>query len=211
MIAPLFKNGFFGVDFSFFLALLIGIAFGYLLEKGGFGNSRKLVSQFYFTDWAVLKVMFTAIIVAMLGLLYLNWMGILDLNKVYIVPTYFWAQMFGGALLGFGFIFGGYCPGTSIVSAVTGKIDGMVFVLGVFIGTMLFGDVLYDWLEGIYFSGNMGKVTLPEFFGMNAGVIAFIIVLIAVGAFWIAEKTEKDWDPYKKLRSYPKEKIGVKE
>ncbi len=209
MIAPLFKYGFFGVDFSYILAFLIGIMFGYLLEKGGFGNARKLVSQFYFTDFAVLKVMFMAIVVAMLGLLYLNWMGILDLTKVYIVPTFITAQLVGGAFLGLGFVFGGLCPGTSFVSAATGKIDGMVFVLGVFVGTMSFGDIFYDWLEPIYKGGSMGKITLPEYFGMNPGVIAFIIVIIAVGAFWLAEITEKKWDPYKKLRSYPKEKIGA--
>ncbi len=208
MIAPLYKNGFFGLDFSFFLALLIGLAFGYLLEKGGFGNSRKLVSQFFFTDFAVLKVMFTAIIVAMSGLLLLNWMGLLDLNKIYIIPTYFWAQLAGGAFLGLGFALGGYCPGTSFVSAATGKIDGMVFVLGVFIGTMSFGDVFYDWLKGLYYAGDMGKITLPELFGLNAGVVAFIIIVIALISFWLAEKAEKEWDPYKNMRSYPKEKIG---
>ena len=209
MIAPLLKFGYFTVDFSYVLALIIGIMFGYLLEKGGFGNARKLVSQFYFTDFAVLKVMFTSIIVAMLGLLYFNWVGILDLSKVYIVPTYVTAQLVGGAFLGLGFVMGGLCPGTSFVSAATGKIDGMVFLLGVFVGTMSFGDIFYDWLEPIYKGGYIGKVTLPEFFGMNAGVVAFIIVLIAVISFWLGDKAEK-WDPYKNIRSYPKEKIGVK-
>ena len=209
MIAPLFKYGFFGIDFSYILAFLIGIMFGYLLEKGGFGNAKKLVSQFYFTDFAVLKVMFMAIIVAMLGLLYLNWMGILDLSKVYIVPTFITAQLFGGAFLGLGFALGGLCPGTSFVSAASGKIDGMVFLLGVFVGTMSFGDIFYDWLEPIYKGGSMGKITLPEYFGMNSGVVAFLIVIMAVVSFWLAEKTEKQWDPYKNLRSYPKEKIGV--
>ncbi len=210
MIAPLLKFGYFTVDFSYILALIIGIIFGYLLEKGGFGNSRKLVSQFYFTDFAVLKVMFTSIVVAMLGLLYLNWMGILDLSKIYIVPTYVTAQLFGGAFLGLGFVMGGLCPGTSFVSAASGKIDGMFFVLGVFVGTMSFGDLFYDWLKPIYKGGYIGKVTLPDFLGMNAGVVAFIITLLAVVSFWLAEKTEKQWDPYKKFRSYPKEKIGVK-
>lgn len=208
MIGPLLKHGFFGLDFSFFLAFLIGIAFGYLLEKGGFGNARKLVSQFYFTDWAVLKVMFTAIFVAMLSILYMNWTGLLDLSKIFIPPTYLWAQLVGGALLGLGFVFGGLCPGTSIVSAATGKIDGMFFLFGVFIGTMSFGDIFYDSLEGLYFGGEMGHKTLPQLFGINEGVIAFIVVIIAIFAFWIGEKFEKEWDPYKNLRSYPKEKIG---
>jgi len=54
----------------------------------------------------------------------------------------------------------------------------------------------------------MGKITLPELFSLNAGVVAFIIIIIALVSFWLAEKVERDWDPYKSLRSYPKEKIG---
>ncbi|MEE9429443.1 MAG: YeeE/YedE thiosulfate transporter family protein [Melioribacteraceae bacterium] len=209
MIAPLLKNGLFGVDTSFFIALIIGIMFGYLLEKGGFGNARKIVSQFYFTDFSVLKVMFTSIIVAMLGILYLNWIGVLDISQIYITPTFVTAQLVGGAFLGLGFAIGGLCPGTSFVSAITGKIDGMVFLLGIFVGTMSFGDIFYEWLEPVYKGGSLGKITVPEFFGIDTGIVAFLIVVMAIGSFWLAEKTERDWDPYKKLRSYPKEKIGV--
>lgn len=108
MIAPLYKYGFFGELTSFFLALLIGIAFGYLLEKAGFGSAKKLVSQFYFEDFTVLKVMFTAIVVNMVGLLYLGWIGWLDLSKIYITTTYLWPQLTGGLILGVGFAVGGY-------------------------------------------------------------------------------------------------------
>ncbi|MFN8093548.1 MAG: YeeE/YedE thiosulfate transporter family protein [Vicinamibacteria bacterium] len=112
------------------VAFLIGIGFGFFLERAGFGSARKLVSQFYLDDLSVFKVMFTAIVTAMLGVTYLAWTGVLDLSLVYLVPTYRVAQVVGGLLLGVGFVVGGYCPGTSIVSTATGKIDGLVFVLG---------------------------------------------------------------------------------
>ncbi len=108
MNAPLYKYGLFGEATSFLLALLIGIGFGFLLEKAGFSSAKKLVSQFYFEDFTVLKVMFTAIVVAMLGLLYLNWAGWLDLSKVYVTTTYLWPQLVGGLILGIGFAIGGY-------------------------------------------------------------------------------------------------------
>lgn len=108
MSAPFFKFGLFGAELSLVIAFLIGIGFGFFLERGGLGNARKLAAQFYFTDMAVFKVMFTAIVTAMLGVFYLGWMGVLDLSLVYLTATYLPAQIIGGVVLGFGFIVGGY-------------------------------------------------------------------------------------------------------
>ena len=94
---------------------MIGIGFGFFLERAGFGSARKLTDQFYFKDMAVFRVMFTAIVTAMLGLFYLAACGWVDLSLVYIQPTYLWPQIVGGLLLGVGFVVGGYCPGTSLV------------------------------------------------------------------------------------------------
>ena len=126
MSAPFYKFGAFGDEASLVAAFLIGIGFGFFLERAGFGSARKLVSQFYLDDLAVFKVMFTAIVTAMLGVTYLAWAGFLDLSLVYLVPTYWVAQVVGGLLLGVGFVVGGYCPGTSIVATATGKLDGLV-------------------------------------------------------------------------------------
>ena len=54
---------------AFVAALVIGMAFGFVLERAGFGSSRKLAGIFYLRDMTVLKVMFTAVITAMLGLI----------------------------------------------------------------------------------------------------------------------------------------------
>ncbi len=70
------------------LFALIGIGFGYTLEMSGFGNSRKLAAQFYFTDLTVLKVMFTAIVTAMVLLFGAVGLGILDFSQVWVNPTY---------------------------------------------------------------------------------------------------------------------------
>ena len=83
-MAPFYKFGFFGEQTSFVIAMLIGVSFGFWLERAGFGYSRKLALQFYFRDMTVLKVMFTSIVVAMVGLLYLSLFGWIDISKVYI-------------------------------------------------------------------------------------------------------------------------------
>jgi hypothetical protein len=190
MMAPFYKYGLFGDELSLVLAFLIGIGFGFFLERAGFGSARKLVEQFYLTDLRVFKVMFTAIVTAMLGLFYLAWAGFVDLSLVYLTPTHLAPEIVGGLILGFGFIIGGYCPGTSMVALSTGKLDAIFFVSGVIAGTLVFGEA-FGLIEGFYNSGAMGQVTIPGQFGLPYGVVVFAVVLIALGGFWGAEAVER--------------------
>ena len=191
MSAPLYKLGAFGDETSLIVAFLIGIGFGFFLERAGFGSARKLVAQFYLNDLAVFKVMFTAIVTAMLGVTYLSWAGFLDLSLVYLVPTYWIAQVVGGLLLGVGFVVGGYCPGTSIAATATGKLDGLVFVLGFAAGTLGFA-VAFPLVKGLYLAGAIGAKTLPQVLGIPYGILVFGVVLMAVfgfmGASWVEKK-----------------------
>jgi hypothetical protein len=183
MSAPFFKLGLFGEEASLLVAFAIGIGFGFFLERAGFGSARKLVAQFYLTDLAVFKVMFTAIVTAMLGVTYLAWMGFLDLSLVYLVPTYWGAQVVGGLLLGVGFVIGGYCPGTSIAAVGTGRIDGLFYVLGIGAGTLTFAG-LFPYLRGLYVSGSAGAKTLPQALHLPYGLVVFSVVLMALGGFY---------------------------
>ncbi len=158
----------FGEETSLLVAVLIGIGFGFFLERAGFGSARKLVAQFYLTDLAVFKVMFTAIVTAMLGVTLLSSMGVLDLSEVYLVPTYWPSQILGGLLLGAGFVIGGYCPGTSIAAVATGRIDGMIYVLGLTAGTLTFAG-LFPRIEGFYSAGSAGELTLPQLLHLPTG------------------------------------------
>ena len=190
MNAPLFKFGLFNVDVSLIIAFVIGIGFGFALERGGFGNARILAAQFYFGNMRVLKVMFTAIVTAVLGVYYLSLIGFMDLSLVYISETYIVPQVVGGLILGFGFIIGGYCPGTSVVSFATGRLDGLMFLLGVMAGIFVFGE-MFPLIENFYYSTNMGSLTLPKFFDMSYGLVVFFVVVMALGAFAAAEWAEK--------------------
>jgi rhodanese-related sulfurtransferase/uncharacterized membrane protein YedE/YeeE len=189
MMAPFFKYGLFGDEISLVVAFLIGIAFGFVLERAGFGNARVLAAQFYFRDLRVLKVMFTAIITAMVGLYVLARLGALDLSLVYLTPTLVWPQIVGGLVLGVGFIVGGYCPGTSCVSAATGRVDGMVYVAGMIGGLLGFAEV-YPRIATFAKSTALGRVTLPEFFNVPHGVVVLLVVVMALGAFLAAELAE---------------------
>ena len=190
MMTPLYKYGFFGEEFSLLVAFALGLGFGFFLERAGFGSARKLAAQFYLYDMSVFKVMFTAIVTAMLGVTYLGWIGVLDLDLVYLVPTHLGPQIVGGLVLGVGFVVGGYCPGTSVAALATGRIDAMLYALGIFAGTFVYAEV-YPAIKGFVNSDPMGQVTLPEVFGLPWGLVVFAVVLIAVVGFWGATKIER--------------------
>jgi len=173
-------------------AVGLGFLFGFALERAGFGNARKLAAQFYLYDMTVFKVMFTAILVAMVGLYTLAGLGLVDLSVLWINPTFMWAQAIGGFLLGAGFIMSGLCPGTSVVSAASGRYDGAVTLAGIFIGTALF-SVAVDWfpaLERLYESG--GEISLlPTALGLPTPTVVLAVVAAAAMAFIGAEQVER--------------------
>jgi uncharacterized protein len=190
MIAPLFKYGLFGDEASLIVAFLIGIGFGFFLERAGFGSAKKLMGQFYLYDLAVFKVMFTAIVTAMLGLFYLSWAGLVDLSLVYFGPTYLVPQAVGGLILGIGFVVGGYCPGTSVVAAATGKLDALFFLLGLTAGIFGIGEA-YPLIHGFFNSTLMGEVTVPQLLGLRYGLVVFLVVLMALAGFKGSEALER--------------------
>jgi rhodanese-related sulfurtransferase len=170
---------------------LIGFAFGFTLEMSGFGNSRKLAAQFYFTDLTVLKVMFTAIVTAMVLLFGAVGLGVLDFSQVWVNPTYLSSGILGGLIMGVGFIVGGFCPTTSLAAASTGKLDGMFFVLGGFFGAFLFGET-EKYFDGWYTNaGYYGRLTLDQVFHLPMGVVVLLVVLMALFMFWGAEQLER--------------------
>lgn len=180
----------FGQWGAFAVYLLIGFAFGFVLEIAGFGNARKLAAQFYFKDMTVLKVMFSAIVVAMVLIFGASALGLLDYNLVWVNPTYLWPGIVGGLIMGFGFIIGGFCPGTSLVAAATAKIDGIFFTLGVFFGIFLFGETVHLF-DDFWYSSYMGRFTLPQWLGLDTGTVVLLLVLMALFMFWGAERLER--------------------
>jgi len=88
--------------------LLLGVAFGFILERGGLGDPKKLTGLFYLQDFTMLKVMFTAIALAAAGIGVLALLGVMDLSQIAVQPTYLWPQIVGGLVLGAGFALGGY-------------------------------------------------------------------------------------------------------
>jgi uncharacterized membrane protein YedE/YeeE len=190
MSGPLEVQGFFGEPWSLALAFAVGLLFGFFLERAGFGSARKLTGVFYLKDFAVPKVMLSAILVAMVGLLALGRASLLDLDLLAAMPTYIWPQLAGGLLLGIGFVVGGYCPGTSAVAAASGKWDALVFMAGLVTGIFGFAG-LFDRLETFYFSGDLGDITLSDWTGLPPAGVVFLLLLVAGAAFWLIGRIER--------------------
>jgi uncharacterized protein len=174
----------------FVIAVLIGVAFGWTLERAGLGSAPKLAGQFYLTDLTVFKVMFSAIITAMLGAFWLSRLGILDLSQVYVPETFLLPQLAGGLLFGVGFVVAGLCPGTSCVAAATGRGDGVMVMIGMFAGVLVTGLVFVP-LRHFYEITARGSLTLPQLLRIPYGVVVCGIVAMALIAFQFAERLEK--------------------
>jgi len=154
------------------------------------GSATKLAGQFYLTDLTVFKVMFSAIVTAMLGAFWLSRLGILDLSQVYIPEMFLLPQLAGGLLFGVGFVVAGLCPGTSCVAAATGRGDGVMVMLGMFAGVLVTG-LAFAPLQHFYGSTARGSLTLPELLRVPYGVVVCAIVAMALIAFQFAERLEK--------------------
>jgi hypothetical protein len=170
-------------------ATLTGIGFGFVLSRAGFDRADNMASIFYGRDFRVMRVMFTAIVTAMLGLYFLDLAGAMPLSQIGLLPTYLWPQLVGGLLLGIGFVVGGYCPGTSIVGVMSGKIDALFFVAGLFLGGLAF-TIGYDGFQHFHESGLLGRVLLHEYFGIPSGVMVMLVVLFAIGSLYAVTRIE---------------------
>lgn len=173
---------------AFFAALVIGVTFGFVLERAGFGSSRRLADVFYFRNMAVIKVMFTAIVTAMLGLAFLFALGWLSPTQVHMMPTVYGAHIVGGLIFGVGFVMSGWCPGTSVVGVASGKLDGLVYLAGVLIGSVVFNEA-FQSIKPLY---NWGLLEEPSVaFGVPTTIFIFFFTLVGVVAFFGSEWLER--------------------
>jgi len=185
-MGPLIPNELIPHEWNNIIALIIGIAFGYVLEASGFSSSRKLAGVFYGYDFVVLKVFFTAAIVSIIGLLYMDYLGYIAIEQLYVHPTYIWGAIIGGLIMGLGFVTGGFCPGTSLCGVAVGKIDAMVYVVGIMIGVFIFSE-LYTFFEPIYNGYFQGNITLMDSLGVSPYWFILFFTIIGIAAFAISD------------------------
>lgn len=183
MMAPLAKTGVMSASANLYMAVGIGFLLGFTLQRVGFTRATKIGRMFYFRDTDVLVAMFTAVATATLGLSALALLDLMDTSRFYFLPTYLTPMAVGGLIFGAGVVIGGYCPGTSAAALVAGKIDALLYMGGLFAGTLLFGDLFPVWGE-FYRSDFRGVFRLDELFGVSLGVMVLGVTVVCIGGIY---------------------------
>jgi uncharacterized protein len=187
---PLTETGWLSPSGALLAAPAIGFAFGWFLERGGLGSAPKLAGQFYLTDLTVFKVMFSALVTAMLGAFWLDRAGVLQLDLVYLPETFVLPQALGGVLFGAGFLVAGLCPGTSCVAAAAGRRDGIGVMAGMLLGVCLF-NIAFDWISPFYSTTALGAVRLTDLLGVSRGAGVAAVTALALAGFAVASRLER--------------------
>lgn len=168
--------------------LICGLVFGFALERAGFASACKLTAQLRLRDWSVFKVMFTAIIVCAIGLYVLQVLGLMSKDDIFVPSAFFWATLLGGVGVGAGMSIGGYCPGTSVVGFMSGKIDGFIFFLGILLGTFGFAGA-YTALEPLLHAlPGPEAQTVPELLHLPAWLILLALAAVAALVGWLTRE-----------------------
>lgn len=166
------------------LGLVFGVLFGFLLQKGGVARYEVLMGQFFLTDFTVIKIMLSAIIVGMVGIFGLRALGLVTLH---VKPTHYAANIAGGLIFGVGLGLLGYCPGTGIVALGQGNYDAIAGILGLLVGSYVYAETSGYLAATIQTIGNRGRIMLPDVLGMRLAVfLAICLPLLTLGLFLVA-------------------------
>lgn len=169
------------------LALVIGVAFGAILERAGLGDARVIRGQLTGRDFTVVLVMFGAIGAAMLGLLWGEALGLVSRASMAIPPTDLGAQALGAIVFGGGFGMAALCPGTACVAAASGRRDGVAAVTGVLGGTMALPAIWPALAPAVAGVPDEGR-TLPADLGVPTWVVATVIIAMAIVGAMLARR-----------------------
>jgi uncharacterized membrane protein YedE/YeeE len=174
------------------LAIILGLLFGFVLQKVGAANPQKIINMLRLKDFHLMKVILLGIGVSSLMLFVLLASGIIDPEHVSVKSSYI-GVIIGGAILGLGWGISGFCPGTGVVGVGAGRKDAVSFIIGGLAGAFIY-MLIYEPLEGSFLFGNLGgKATLAVTGNENfpallpglpgvivAGVIAVIFIITAL-------------------------------
>jgi uncharacterized protein len=169
-----------------FWGLLFGIIFGFLLQKGGVTKYDVIINQLLLTDFTVLKVMLSAVVIGMIGLYFMQNRGWIKLRP----KTGSWGKnAIGGLIFGVGFALLGYCPGTIAGAIGNGYLDALTAgLVGIVFGSGLLAAFYPKLKEGVLKQGYFGNMTLPQVFKVNNWVVIIPLTILIVGLFFILEQ-----------------------
>ncbi len=164
------------------LGLLAGVAFGFLLQKGGATRYDVIIGQLLLEDYTVVRIILSAVVVGSIGVYALKALG---LAKLHPKPGSFGTSVLGGLIFGVGFAVLGYCPGTAAGAAGQGSMDALFGgVLGLVLGAGVFAAAYPRLSRGVMSVGDFGDVTLPRLLKANDWAVVLPVSFLIVLALW---------------------------
>lgn len=168
------------------LGLIIGIIFGFLLQKGGVTDYNVIIGQLLLTDFTVVKIMLAASITGMLGVHLLRSLGLAQLHPK---PGSIGASAIGGLIFGVGFAVLGYCPGTVAGAVGQGALDALFGgIVGILIGAGLFATLYPKLQQTILSKGDFGELTLPQVLKVNPWIVVIPVAVALTALLWWMER-----------------------
>lgn len=161
------------------LGFVFGLAFGFLLQKGGVAKFHILVGVLLFTDWTVIQVMLSAIAVGMAGIYAMKWSGLIKLQPK---RTRYAANVIGGLVFGAGFALAAYCPGTNAAALGQGNYDALAVVVGLIAGSWVFAETSGWAAKHLDPLGDRGMVTLPDWLPWPPHVVVLVVWVLLIAA-----------------------------
>jgi hypothetical protein len=167
------------------LGLFFGIVFGFLLQKGGVTDYNVIIGQLLLTDFTVMKVMLSAVIVGMIGFHLLKHVGYVQSHAP---RGSFGSNVIGGLIFGVGFALLGYCPGTVAGAVGTGALDALIGgMVGLVIGAGFFAEAYPVLRTGVLSWGKLPAVTVPEFLNLNLWIVVILMEACMIGFLGLLE------------------------
>ena len=167
-----------------FIALLAGILFGFLLQKGGVSNYNIILGQLLLKDFTVIKIILTAIVVGMIGIYTMKSMGMVQLHPK---NGSLGMSVIGGLIFGVGFATLGYCPGTISAAVGQGNLDALIGgIIGIILGAAIFAQWYPKLNKNFLKKGTIGNITFPELFKVNPWIVIIpLSIIIIVFLYWL--------------------------
>lgn len=167
------------------LGLLFGIMFGFLLQKGGATDYNVIIGQLLLTDFTVLKLMLSAVIIGMIGFHLLRHFGHVQLHAA---KGSVGSNVIGGLLFGVGFALLGYCPGTVAGAVGSGALDALFGgMVGLLIGAGIFAEIYPQFKTRFLTWGRFPAVTVPELLNLNLWVVIGLMEAAMIGFLLLLE------------------------
>lgn len=186
---------------SIILAIVLGLLFGFSLQRVGASNPQYIINMLRLTDLHLMKVILLAIGLSSAALFLGAYYGVIDPSHFSVKSSYT-GVIVGGIILGIGWAVSGYCPGTGVAALGDGRKDAVAFILGglagAFIYMLVFGNIMNSALFNKIAGGEVtlattGNKGYPALIGTNGLVVALIFSIIFILISWIL--------PSKKIRS----------